>query len=277
MPFLVSAFGDRWLLATPRDARMWASPKMKPSNDTMAFIAAVDIVELGEALGYRGARFELRRIVEDHLRRGTLVLLRETRPRLKLDPVREPPPPPYEPIPDTDPIIDDPRALRILQCDPLLTLEQPLRFTFMIRGLVGRSTTLRITDKAGVLVHERPLEPAETSDGAHKGSWDGNVTVGPNSGKRIAPGSGPCALEIVHDNRLRDEATFSLPGLKRLELTVLDHADGTPLAHLVLHVDHRDGRFEQLETDDTGTVRLTNLPPSHRVSVLSAHDPQSQP
>lgn len=40
---------------------------MKPSNDTMAFIFAVDIVALGEALGYRGARFELRRIVEEHL------------------------------------------------------------------------------------------------------------------------------------------------------------------------------------------------------------------
>lgn len=210
MAFRASAFGERWLLATPREASLWASRGMKPSTDTMAFIAIVDIVALGEALGYRGARFELRRIVEEHLRRGTLRLLRETRPRRKLDPVREPPPTPYEPIPDNDPILDDPRTLRILQCDPLLTRDQPLRFTFMIRGLVGRSTTLRITDKTGTLVHERPLEPGETSDGAHERAWDGCVTVGPSSGKRIAPGAGPCTLELVHDARLRDQATFSL-------------------------------------------------------------------
>jgi hypothetical protein len=152
--------------------------------------------------------------VEAAIHAGRLAVTIVHRPRVILqDKVVSPDWPKPKPKPDLDPIVDDDRALSITRCDSELGLEEPLRWTYLIRGLSGRPTTLRIWSDTfpSKLVHERGLVPAKTNDGVYDDTWDGQV-VHPNEEqpRRLAPKYGPCTLEIVHDEVYRDEAKFTI-------------------------------------------------------------------
>ena len=203
------------------------------------FIAFVDPRELGFGLGLRPGRTsprELERLVFAGITRSSIVLLREVRVRPKLDPdVRlEPALPPAEPIPDVDPVLDDPRALFITRCDAELGPEGVLAFSYLIRGLSGRPVQARILGaSSGALLHEWSLPPAATADRVHDASWDARVTLGSQAGQRVSAPLGPCVLELVHDKTYRDVANFRVLGASGFEVRVLDPS-GEPVADLDL-------------------------------------------
>jgi hypothetical protein len=114
--------------------------------------------------------------VEAAIHDGRLTVTVVQRPRVVLqDRVVVPDWPKPQPKPDLEPIVDDDRALKITRCDSQLGLEGPLRWTYLIRGLWGGPTTLRISSDTfpGKLVHERGLVQAKTNDGVYDDTWDG--------------------------------------------------------------------------------------------------------
>ncbi|MFV8750416.1 OmpA family protein [Nannocystaceae bacterium ST9] len=120
----------------------------------------------------------------------------------------EPPTPPV-PLADDDEIVEDTRALMITRCDPELLSPDPLKYSYLIRGL--GTAKLRITSASfpGELVHEADLPAGETSDGVHDAQWDGKVTApGDYQDKRLRGGFSPAKLAIIHDDVFFDDATF---------------------------------------------------------------------
>ncbi|WP_146658130.1 hypothetical protein [Enhygromyxa salina] len=111
-----------------------------------------------------------------------------------------------------EPIDDRELALLISRCDPVLA-HDPLKFTYLLRGLGGRPVSLKIVAESfpGRVVHERPLTAAETQNGPHNAEWDGVVTqAGAHQGERLSPRYGPAKVELVHDETYRDQAPFTL-------------------------------------------------------------------
>lgn len=221
MPVLrAKIFGVPWLLADRHGAMLFelSHAAVQGMVAVRDFVNQVDRSALARLLNldpWRATAADLERALLWQIERGSMRLMRESRPLPKLDPgVRiEPPALPPEPAPDLDPVNDDPRALFITRCEPELGLEQPLRFSYLMRGLAGRPATLRISSKTyeGRVVHERSLAPAATTDGVHDGEWDGRVTTsGDWKDRRLPAKFGPCVLEIVHDKVYCDDAPFTI-------------------------------------------------------------------
>lgn len=153
-------------------------------------------------------------VLEAALLRRRLTVHVVSRPLPRADPGPAHPPfePPAPPAP-LDPIVDDDRVLFIVRCDPELLDDAPLKFEYLIRGLVGQSVKLRILSERfpGQVVHERMLTAAQTEERVHADTWDGIVTAnGELQGERLPAEYGPCVLEIVHDDSFRDDARFTL-------------------------------------------------------------------
>ncbi|PRQ08093.1 hypothetical protein [Enhygromyxa salina] len=133
---------------------------------------------------------EQRSRIESLLRSGRLSVFERPRTlsRHSHDYIDAEPDAPAPPAPAPEPIIDAQLALMISRCHPEYA-QEPLKFTYLLRGLEGRPVSLTIVSDSFPrrVVHERPLSPGETSDGPHDTEWDGIITQpGAHQGERLS-------------------------------------------------------------------------------------------
>ena len=211
--------GESWLLADPRSAWLYATD-FAPSQaaaDVRAFLTSADRLALARALGTdpnRTPARDLERMIVEKLDRGSLRLLRQTRPTPNVDPgVRLDPPDVAVPRlrPDPDDFEETNKSLFITHCpatfDPR---RESLPITYLLRELEGQAVELAIRSKAKPEppVLRRPLTAAQTKDGSSKFEWDG---VDDNTGKPVDRDLSPFVVELIHDPTYRDDTLTSLP------------------------------------------------------------------
>jgi outer membrane protein OmpA-like peptidoglycan-associated protein len=149
------------------------------------------------------------------VRTGRMVIVRLPRPVIQQGRIRLPPCPCPWPrsveATQPQPVPDDPRALRIVDCPPSFDpRHEYLPVTYLLRKLEGQAIefVIRGNEAPEPAVHRRLLTVAETRSGSGKVTWDG---IDQNTGALVSRDRSPFTVELFRDKTYRDTAPTSIP------------------------------------------------------------------